>query len=237
MGGNHRIIERSRPKNLEGEFEVRLNADGPFPFLHFRQNPRVIGRVDHDGHILMVLGGGTEHRRTTDVNFFDRLFESHPRFGDRLLEGVEIDDHHVDRDNPQPLHVVAMGGISANSQNSPLDLRMKRLQTPIHRLGKTGEIRDLLHHDPRLPQDLGGPAGGDDLDVEFGEPPAEFDDPCFIGDTDNRAFNFWHYSLSVCPYVFMSVSLKDTRTSRHRDNFHGFTLIKPRSDFKSSSVI
>ena len=57
---------------------------------------RVVGGGGDDGDVGEVFGGGADHGGAADVDVFDDLVEGDVGFGGGLLEGVEVDDDHVD---------------------------------------------------------------------------------------------------------------------------------------------
>ena len=56
----------------------------------------VVRRINHNGHVCMILRGRTDHRRPADVDILDGLVEGAAGFRDRCFKRVEIDDHDVD---------------------------------------------------------------------------------------------------------------------------------------------
>ncbi len=56
----------------------------------------VIGRIDHDGHVVVVLRRGADHRRAADVDVLDALLER-AAARQRRLERIEIHDEQIDR--------------------------------------------------------------------------------------------------------------------------------------------
>ncbi len=67
--------------------------------LEFIRDGIVIAGRGHDRDVVKILGGGTDHGRTADVDVFDQLFERDSGLGSGLFEGVEIHDDHVDGGN------------------------------------------------------------------------------------------------------------------------------------------
>ena len=68
-----------------------------------------------------------------------------------------------------------------------MHLGVQGLDPAIQHLRKAGEVRDLGHRDPSLPQGLGGAPGGQNLHLAASQKLAELDDAAFIGDAWIRA--------------------------------------------------
>ena len=60
------------------------------------EQPRIIGRAHHDQDVAEILGGGTDHTRSADVDLLDELVEGRARLLRRLRERVQVDDDEVD---------------------------------------------------------------------------------------------------------------------------------------------
>ena len=82
-----------------------------------------------------------------------------------------------------------MIGFVTQRQQPSVDLRVQRLDTPIHHLRKTGDLLDADDGHARLGQRLGSTAGTDDLDAVGDESLGEFDDAGLIGNTNQCTFD------------------------------------------------
>ena len=95
------------------------------------QHPSVIRRVHQDQHIFMIFCGGTEHGRTTDVDILNRVLNCTIRFGDRLLERIEIDHDHIDGADPVLLHLGHVLRDTTAGEQPSVDFGMQRLDPTI----------------------------------------------------------------------------------------------------------
>ena len=109
----------------------------------------------------MVLGSRAQHGRPADVYVFYRLGERAPGLCDGAFEGIEVDCDEVDADDAVRLH---RGAVHVPSpEDAAVDLRMQRLDPPIHHLGEAGDGGDLGGGDPGLEQRAPRAAGRDYL--------------------------------------------------------------------------
>ena len=91
----------------------------------------VIARLDHDGDVGVVLGGGADHRRAADIDILDAVVESRAaRHG--LLERIEIDHQEIDRPDVVRAHRFGMRGIVADGEQAAMHRRMQRLDAAVH---------------------------------------------------------------------------------------------------------
>src|SRR5262245_19150620 len=121
----------------------------------------------------MVLGRRAHHRRAADVDVLDHLLVADAGFGDGGLEGVEVDDDHVDR-----LDLVLgdggyVGGVVADVEDAAVDTRVQCLDAAVEHLGEAGQVADLADGQPGGDERLVGAAGGDEFDAEGGEAAGE----------------------------------------------------------------
>ena len=137
----------------------------------------------------MVLRSGTQHGRTADVDVLDALFKSHARLLDSCFERIEVNDDHVDQANSQLFYSLHVLRVTAHSEDTAVDKRMKCLYTSVEALRETGDLGNFLTGDAFLLQKFCSSAGREDLHVQFHEFSGKIGDACFVGYTDNRSFN------------------------------------------------
>ena len=68
----------------------------PSCIVEFVKQRGVVARLDHDGDVVMVLGGGADHGRAADVDILDAVGKI-AAARDGFLERIEIDDQNIDR--------------------------------------------------------------------------------------------------------------------------------------------
>lgn len=121
-------------KRLDSEVETGLQGERAAVLIHFRHNRGIVGAIDHNGDIFMVLGGGAHHCRATDIDIFHRLFTGTLRARHCGCKGVQVDDHHVDWGNVMLAH---NGVIDiAPAQDPAMHFGMQRFNPPVHHFGK-----------------------------------------------------------------------------------------------------
>ena len=131
--------------------------------IELGQQSLVILDIDNGGDKGMVLGGGADHRRATDVDILDAGVIV-ATLGNRFFERVEIDHQKVDRLDVMREHCRDMIVIVTQGQQPAMHHRVQRFDPAIHHLGKSRHLGHVLDRHIRITQRLGGPAGGQDLD-------------------------------------------------------------------------
>ena len=121
-----------------------------------------VGR-DHDRDVRVVLGCGTHHRRSTDVDLLNRVVAGHPG-GDRLDEGIEVHHDEFERTDVEVGELLLMVCEPQVSQDSGVDRRMQRLHAPVEGLLESGDARDFGHGVPGIRNGRRSRTGGNDLD-------------------------------------------------------------------------
>jgi hypothetical protein len=145
----------------------------------------VIGFDDH-GHVGVVLGRGTDHRRPTDVDVFDAVVVIRAP-GDGRLEWIKIHHQEIDRLDVVRLHRGGVFLVGADRQQPAMHTGMQSLDAAVHHLGKTGKIGNVGNIQPRILQCLGGATGGNEVDAEPGQLPGEIDKPGLVGNRQQSA--------------------------------------------------
>ena len=167
----------------------------------------VLGFRGDDGHARVVLRGGTDHRRSPDVDLLDRLGLRHARPRHGLLERIEGDDDQIDRRDPVLRERGEMLGDVSAGENPAVDLRVQGLDPPVEHLGESGGVRHIDHPYPRLAEELRGASGRKDLDAERGKGLSELADAGLVVNADEGSAN-----------SHRMVTLRPTTTSRPSAN-------------------
>ncbi len=121
----------------------------------------------------------------------------HAGLGRRLLEGIEVHDDHVDRQDTVLGNGSQMVGIFAPVQNAAVNLRMQRLDAPVEHLGEAGQFGDVFDGNAGFAKQFGRASGRNQFDAESDQFASEIDQPGFIGDAKNGALNFRHEGTSM----------------------------------------
>ena len=145
----------------------------------------------------MILGGGADHRRPTDVDLLDRLGQGHPGPGHGRLERIERHDDQVDRRNAVALEGLEVGGHVATGQDAAVNLRVQRLHPAVEHLGKAGVVGHLGDRQARLGQQLRGAAGGQQLHAERVQRAGEVDDAGLV--RDRQQSREWFHRHPMAP--------------------------------------
>ena len=150
----------------------------------------VIRRIDDDRDRLIILRGAAHHRRSADVDLFDGLGERDAGFRDGRFERIEIYDHEIDRLKTVFPRFLFVFGISAFVEEAAMNAWMQRFHATLQDLRKIREVRNLAHGNFFFPQQLGGAAGGNDIDAAAFERSCEHGDAFLVGNGNERARDF-----------------------------------------------
>ena len=104
-GRNCGVVSGRVGKRLAGQVEPE-GWRRPLRRIKRRQHRRVVGRVDHDEHVVEVFCRRTDHAGTADVDLLDEGLEGHVGLGGRLDKRVEVDHDDVDEAD-----AVTVGGV------------------------------------------------------------------------------------------------------------------------------
>ncbi len=166
--GNRPVILRRATVHLGSQLPPQLQR-GSALLLNLLGHRFVIQRVHHYRNALMILGRAAKHGRPTDVDIFDRFRQRHPFPGNRLLKGIKIDHHQINRLNIVLLDCRLMLFISANVKQTSMHLGMQRLDPSIQHLRKSSILTQLNHRNPVFFQYLGRSSGRNDLHSRLGQ--------------------------------------------------------------------
>mmetsp|Transcript_41967 Transcript_41967/g.105275 ORF Transcript_41967/g.105275 Transcript_41967/m.105275 type:complete len:215 (+) Transcript_41967:1205-1849(+) len=129
----------------------------------------------------MVLGGGADHRRSSDVNLLDAVRErGRGVTGHGRAERVQVDDHHVDRADIvffQRGHVLLL---VAHRQDPGVHRGVQRLDAAVQHLGVARHLVDASHRAARRLDCAGTAAGRHHLESKVHQALGEVLDVGFI---------------------------------------------------------
>ena len=96
---DHQVIKRRLLKRLLSQKPVWFQSDkAPSRFLQLVENARIAFEArDNHRHVACVLRRRTNHRRTTDIDLFDRFCARHACASNRFRKWIEIHNHQIDR--------------------------------------------------------------------------------------------------------------------------------------------
>ena len=143
-------------ESLAHQAVTGLDAERPVGNPKLVDQAGVIGRVGHGGDAKVVLRGSTDHAGAADIDVRAGLLGGDAFLRDRLAEGVEVDDDHVDRDALRTGEVGLVGLVVCLGQETEVDLEIECLDEPALHLGLprvVGDGHEVLAG--VFPEDLG----------------------------------------------------------------------------------
>jgi hypothetical protein len=167
---------------------LRVASDNaPSVRRQFVEHHGIVRRIDDHRDAIVVLGRGSHHRRTADIDVLDGILVTAARLRDRRCERIEIDDQQIDRLDAVLAHdrVVDI----ASAEQTAVNLRMQRLDAAIHDFGKArvaGNLRD--RHAGALEQRRGA-AGGEHCYAALVQRLRELEETVFVRNAEQRAAN------------------------------------------------
>ena len=165
---------------------VRQLASG----FQFGQHGGVLRGVGQHADVLPVLGGAAHHGRTTDVDVLDCVFQRTAGLGHGRLEGIEVDHQQVDGVDAVRLQGRHVLGHIATRQQAAVHLGVQGLDAAVQHFGKGGDFGHLGHRQALFGQQLGGAAGGDELDAQRVQGLGKVDDAGLVGN-GNECVHGW----------------------------------------------
>jgi hypothetical protein len=150
--GDGGVVGGGGAKACFGQPPARCAAQGAAVGLQLFDQRGIVGHAGHDGHVFKVLGRGAHHRRAADVDVFDEMAEGDAGLGGGLLEGVEIDHHHVDGLDAVRGDGGFVLGVAANVEQAAMDAGMQGLHAAVEHLRKAGQVADVLDRQAGLAQ-------------------------------------------------------------------------------------
>ncbi len=214
---HQRIVGSSVCESLGREPRAILEARRAFVAIEFGEQTRIVGGIHHNSDIGVVLGGATQHRRPAHIDVLDDLVIVHAGLRHRCREGIEIHDEQVDGQDAFALHHRIVGATAA--EEATVDLRMQRLDAPVHDLRKAREIGHFTHFDAGIGQRTRGTAGGQQLHATRHQLARELQQPGLVRNgNESAADRQIHGYLRPFPAVRVScpAGAKLTPTGRTR---------------------
>jgi len=179
----------------------------------------VVGRIDDDGDVLVVLRRRAQHRRTADVDVLDGLGESAIGLRGDPLERIQVDHQQVDRADA----VLGHHGFvdAASAEQAAVHERMQGFDAAVHDLREAGQGADLGDLEFRVTQRSCGAAGRDEPDTECVETAREVGEAGLVGDAQQGAARVdergvEHRALRILGLVLGRVGVGATRPRRTR---------------------
>ena len=185
---HRRIISRRLGKRGKRHLLPERQTGRPIARFHLLQQRRIIRRVGDHRHKPMVLRCSPDHRWPADVDILDagRMICA---LGDSIFKRVQVGNQQINRLDPMRGHRQQMLVIIAQRQQCPVDIRVQRLDPPIHHFRKARHLGHIPHLQPGGAQHVGCASGRDQFDPKPRQGPAQFDQPGLVGNRDQRAAN------------------------------------------------
>ena len=164
-----------------GERRGRQPAAGgrrqPAALAQLGEHRLVVGRVDDDADVGVVLGRRPDHRRAADVDQVDARIAG---------ERVEVDDDERDRRDVVVLEVTAVVGIVRVGEDPAVHLRVERHDAVAEDGGEPRDLGDVGHRDAGLGDGPRRAAAGQQRPAELVETTGEVGDAGLVVHGEQR---------------------------------------------------
>ena len=121
--GDHRIIGGGGGISLGREHAAEVVAGRATLFVHFGDQPGIVGGIGDDRDAFVILRGGADHGGAANVDILDNLLAIRA-LGDGGGEGIEIDDDKIDRADGMLVHRGDMIRVAPHGEQAAMDLGM-----------------------------------------------------------------------------------------------------------------
>ena len=173
----------------------------------------------------MVLGCGTDHGWSSDVDLLNTVIETCAG-GNRLSKWVEIDHDQLEGGNLQFLQLTEVILLAGVRQNSGMDLRVQGLHTAFEALRETGDFLNRGNRDTEIGNFGRRGSGGHDLHASVVECPGQILQVGLVIHTDQCALNcltiIAHEGLASPVELYATLSAGNFRIIQ--DFYNEFTL-------------
>ena len=195
------VVVARGTEDLESKLLARLERRGTVVGAHLVEDRVVARGVGHDRDRCVVLGRRAEHGGASDVDVLDRVLVLDARPVDGRLEGVQVDDDHVDHADAVVGGVFHVAFEVAACEQAAVDLGVQRLHAPVHHLGESRVVLNRGDGNASILEHLSRSARADDLHAKLvDECACKILDSAFIGKRDNRTLDLLICHRSPFPY-------------------------------------
>ena len=183
--GNGAVVGRGVLEGARGQIAAQRRRHAARVVAQRLKHPRIVLAAGEHTDPGVVLGRRAQHARAADVDGLDRRGELAVGIGDRRLEGVQIDYEQIDGRDAVFGHqrIVA----AAAPEQRAVNLRMQRLDPPVHNLGKARVRGDFGNAQTRVHQPAISASRREQFDALLRQGRGEFDDSALVRDTQQRA--------------------------------------------------
>ncbi len=137
----------------------------------------IIGGIDDDTDVRVVLRRGADHRRPTDVDQLDSRIRA---------ERIQVDDDEIDRLDAVGVHVGPMIVERGIGEDPAVDLRMERDHSMAEDRRHARQLDHVGDLDPGVGDRRRGTAARNQLPAEFAQAERELDDAGFVEHGEER---------------------------------------------------
>ena len=165
-------------KHLGCKTELCFTAQ--LPSLQAFDYTVVISGIYNYSYVLPVLSSSANHGRTADIDVLDCLFQSYAILENGLLEGVQVDCHHIDGGDAQLFQLSHVLRVGTHRQNAGMYSRMQGFDTAIQALGEAGHIRNAGYSNTIFLQSACSAACGNYFISQLFQLPGKLNNASFI---------------------------------------------------------
>ena len=177
-------------EHLESKLYAGIARGSTIVGTHFFKNGVIALRLGYHGNALEILRSRAQHGRAADVNVLDAGAELSARL-DRLFEGIQVHNDHIDHADAVFFRLAHMLGIVALGKKTAMHLGMQRFHTAVHHLRKSGQIVARTYGNASLFDNLGRSARGNDFHTELlVQRTSEINNARLVGHRHERTLDF-----------------------------------------------
>ena len=184
---DRRVVDRGARIRLGGELLAQRQRRHALVPLSSASTGGVVGGIDDDRDMIVVLGRGADHGRAADVDVLDAVAKSAPLRDGRLRRDRGSRPEDRSRAMPCAAIAAAWSALSRMASRPPCTAGCSVFTRPSIISGKPVSSPTSRHGKPGLAERLARAAGGDELDAVAGERAGKLNEPGLVGNGDEGA--------------------------------------------------
>ena len=161
--GDRSVVSRRMREGFHGKLTAHCIRECSPRSIQSSQKAVVLIRSGQHCDVRMVLGGGSDHCWTANIDVLDCGLPAHRRISNRFPKRIEIHHHNIDRWDVVGNQIGFMAGIATSGQDAAVNSWMQCLDTTPKDFRRSGVICHRSDGKTSFLKDLGRSTAGEQL--------------------------------------------------------------------------